>query len=110
MAKNASMVDTVIAMLCTQFGETWTTDEEANLRFSIEVDQPAGPLVRSSVHDGSPPLRGRAASLESARYHRSPGVRAFIASLRRRQPGAERRGSAWYGSTRTLVCEERLLR
>jgi hypothetical protein len=39
MTKPSSMVDSVIEMLCTQFGDTWTADEEANLRFSIEVEQ-----------------------------------------------------------------------
>jgi hypothetical protein len=33
------MIDNVIELLCTQFGDEWMGDEEANLRFSIEVEQ-----------------------------------------------------------------------
>lgn len=33
------MVDDIIELLRKQYGEEWTTDEEANLRFSIEVEQ-----------------------------------------------------------------------
>lgn len=33
------MVDTIIELLRKQYGEEWTRDEEANLRFSIEVEQ-----------------------------------------------------------------------
>lgn len=33
------MLDHVVVLLRQQFGEDWTTNEEANLRFSIEVEQ-----------------------------------------------------------------------
>jgi len=33
------MIERVIALFCQQFGEEWTGNEEANLRFSLEVEQ-----------------------------------------------------------------------
>jgi hypothetical protein len=33
------MVDDIVVLLRQQFGEEWTSNEEANLRFSIEVEQ-----------------------------------------------------------------------
>jgi len=33
------MVDDVLEMLKVKFGEAWSGDEEANLRFSLEVEQ-----------------------------------------------------------------------
>jgi hypothetical protein len=33
------MVDDIVTLLRQQFGEEWTANEEANLRFSLEVEQ-----------------------------------------------------------------------
>jgi hypothetical protein len=38
------MVDDVIKMLVERYGETWTQDEEANLRFSLEAEHVLGNL------------------------------------------------------------------
>ena len=32
------MFDDVVRVLCDRYGETWTSDEDANIRFSIEAE------------------------------------------------------------------------
>jgi hypothetical protein len=32
------MLDDVVRTLCDRYGETWTSDEDANIRFSIEAE------------------------------------------------------------------------
>jgi hypothetical protein len=39
MTNARPMIERVIALFCQQFGEEWTGNEEANLRFSLEVEQ-----------------------------------------------------------------------
>ena len=39
MMNTRPMIERVIALFCQQFGEEWTGNEEANLRFSLEVEQ-----------------------------------------------------------------------
>jgi hypothetical protein len=36
------MVDDVVKLLVTRYGETWTSDEEANMRFSLEAEHVLG--------------------------------------------------------------------
>lgn len=36
------MVDDVIKLLVTRYGDTWTEDEEANMRFSLEAEHVLG--------------------------------------------------------------------
>ncbi|MDQ2682947.1 MAG: hypothetical protein M3Y37_05425 [Chloroflexota bacterium] len=38
------MVDDIIKMLVERYGEAWTSDEEANLRFSLEAEHVLGSL------------------------------------------------------------------
>lgn len=39
MKRSRPMIEDVIELLHQQYGDEWTGDEEANLRFSIEVEQ-----------------------------------------------------------------------
>lgn len=39
------MVDDVIKLLINRYGESWTTDEEANMRFSLEAEHVLGGMV-----------------------------------------------------------------